>query len=114
MPRRNTTRDLHSYDPRFKEVLIRGTQEVHRITFATKGLAYAFQRKLNEFRRAFRAANPNSAETNLLYRCKISRRPAEPNVVILTPHDSEFDDVLNQLVGEKEDATLAHDPLDDL
>jgi hypothetical protein len=82
---------LESFDPRFRNIWLRGILGEVRIAFDTLREAQAFQARLQIYRSKLREANdPQSA---MLYRAKTSLRS---NILLIHPTDTAFVSVLNE------------------
>lgn len=82
---------LESFDPRYKQLLLRGAIESVELRFPSPNKAIEFQRRAWIFR--IRSKEAGVADWQLLFRCKLVRRD---NVVTFSPYDSEFSDIFAQ------------------
>jgi len=92
---------VESFDPRLKEVLLKGATTKFSLTFATPGLAHTFQRRIHTFRSRCKQADVE--DWKLMYRCATSRKD---NMLTLRPYDSAFTDVLAAAGFEETTAPL--------
>lgn len=108
---------LESFDPRFKDILLRGARgEDFMIPCRTRAEAYRLQHMLNAYRQRakvhFGEAQPDEWRPLFICAIGIRKRGADYSVHIYSRH-KEFEDVLSN-IQPSPDSTLAHDPLDDI
>lgn len=82
---------LESFDPRFRNIWLRGVLGEVRVEFPTRKEAQAFQARLQMYRMKLKEAN--DPQTATLYRAKTS---LQDTTVIIQPTDTQFISVLNE------------------
>ncbi len=105
---------LATFDPRYRELLVRGSLEEFTIPCHTEAKAHRFQMTLCQFRARLRKhfGDEQRGEWEPLYACVIGKLPGDPTSLRLYPRHSEFDDILGPI--EIEAPGLDHDILADL
>lgn len=109
---------LESFDPRIKELLIRGAKEDFTIQCKSQAEAHRLQFMLNSFRKRLRRDFPNEPEQwKPLFFAVISRVKDDSGkrtkIRIYSRHH-EFDDALASLTVKPPTVHLEKDPLEDL
>lgn len=91
---------ISSFDPRFRELLLKGAMEEIRLDFPTKKAAIAFQQRLQLYRATVRKEG-KPEEYEILYRCRTSRRDSgtmnDPSTLYIRPNDIQFSQVFDQV-----------------
>lgn len=115
MPRKNTVIPIESFDPRLRDLLLRGSKERIEIPCETKRQRVNLRNQLMDYRAAARRAN--LAEANQLYRAKMSLGEVKDDkfILIIAPRGSEFDSVLGSETSRPAVQRIGGvDPLDSL
>lgn len=119
---------LETYDPRFRDLLIKGSREVVEIPLDTQNKAYRLRLQLERFRHRVREYFGDSQPDmwKPLYSCFITykdegfidgtRRKKPSTTVVLKPRDQEFGNALDIALSESPTAApaplrLSDDPL---
>ena len=92
---------LESFDPRFRNIWLRGVLGEVRIEFETKKEAQAFQARLQMYRMKLKEANDPQIAT--LYRAKTSLRD---NVLLIQPADTAYVSVLKEFNAPVKDTAI--------
>lgn len=112
MPKGNQNIPIDAYDPRFKELLIRGGKERIELQLKSWKEVCSLYNQLQHFRARCRNENRDGWQT--LYRAKVVR-VRDKNMVTVFPRGSEFGNALDNIAGEAVEAPkLPVDPLDEL
>lgn len=96
------------YDPRFRELLIRGARERIEVVCEDAAQAAKLRKNLNSFRA--RCRSDQTADWEHLYRAVLSVGKDAPHVLIVRPRGDEFSSALAPLgleVPEPPEATAA-------
>lgn len=98
---------LESFDPRFRELLLKGAKERFEVPCETPHQAYRLQVLLCVYRSRMKERFPNEPEKwQALYSCVVGQknlgkdergRKRRSNVLCLYPRNTEFDQVLSGL-----------------
>ena len=105
---------LSGFDPRFRELLLRGTFERFEIPCGTERRAHRLQSQLCTFRSRSKKERFEEKEAwEPLYGTVVSKKGDDSSTLVLYPRVSEFDDVLNTVSGTAL-PTLKSDPLEEL
>ncbi len=100
-------RPLASFDPRFPELLLRGSREAFTITCATPSEARRLQMRVQQYRK--RALDADLPGAEKFYDCLVSLKK-KSCLVTFKPRTSEFGDLLDKTKAG-EPAKLESDPL---
>lgn len=99
MAKRTTRFPLESFDPRFRELLLKGAVEEIVLEFDTARKAIAFQQRLHTYRSQVRKSGDETY--TLLYRARTSRRDHgtkdDPSTLKIFPADSQWGKVFEQV-----------------
>lgn len=96
MPLSSKAIPLSGFDPRFKDILLRGARERVEIPCDDATQRYALRNQLQAYRVRCKQEKVQDWET--LYRAKISL-PRNKMVLLVAPRGSEFDTALNRMSG---------------
>lgn len=103
---------LSGYDPRFRELLLRGAKETVIVPCRDNTERVALRNQLQAYR--VRCKEAGTEDWEQLYRARVST-PARTTNLIIAPRGSEFDEALSKVTGGKlEVEKLSSDPLADL
>lgn len=87
---------LQGFDPRYKELLLRGGREEFFLPCGTPTKAHRLQAMLCQFRARMKKHHGETGrrEWEALYDCVVGKKPDDPSVLRFYPRHSEFDDIL--------------------
>lgn len=112
MPKGNQNIPIDAYDPRFRELLVRGGKERIELQLESWKHVCSLYNQLQHFRA--RCRNENHEGWQTLYRAKIVR-DRDKKMLYVFPRGSEFGDALDNIEGAPVEAPkLPTDPLDEL
>lgn len=106
---------LSAFDPRLREVILKGGREVVEIQFPNPQKARNFRNILTSYRARAKLEFKDAGKPELwepLYAAIISTKPGNPSCVQLRPRLNEFDEVFERLeINPDTSPQLDHDPL---
>lgn len=105
---------LSALDPRYKQILIRGSKEVFEIRCRDSSEAHRFQSALHSYRSRMKEEHKDQPEKWVpLYGCMVTKKTKGSNILVLKPRHDEFENLLSQ-VDNIEPEGLTCDPLEHL
>ena len=81
---------LQAFDPRYREILLRGSREKFEIPCGTDSRAHRFQMMLCQYRSRMRKRHGDEAPEmwQPLYDCVVGKKPKDHSILVLYPrHD---------------------------
>lgn len=114
--RKNVRIPIEAYDPRIRELLLKGSLERVEIPCDTTAQRNSLRNQFFNYRARARDANLDGVEQ--MYRAKLElprlKRPDGKYLLVIAPRGSEFNDVLEGATTKTVAKPLPFDPLSDL